>query len=101
MKKVTPLPNRVREAFEGQTYLSLAELANAFQLGYTTLWHHANKGNLPAHSKGFGKYRVHRAFTLGDAQIFWRYLQAPVIPPKPARKKRSTPIGVEKTGRPG
>jgi len=96
-RTITPLPKRVREAFEGRTYLSLAKLAKAFQLGENTLRRHAVNGTLPSHSKGFGKYRIHRAFTLGDAEIFWHRLQPPPVPPKARRKKKLTPAGVAKT----
>jgi hypothetical protein len=98
----TVLPDRVREAFEGNTYLSLQAMADAFQLSTSTLRRHANQGTLPAHSKGFGEYRTHRAFTIGDAEVFWRNLQPAVTPPMPRKKhKRATPAGVEKRNGPG
>lgn len=101
----TVLPNRVREAFEGNTYLSLTQIAHAFQLSESTLRRHLRKGTLPSHSKGAGQYRTHRAFTVGDAETFWRRLQPPVTPPRPPKVRqkhnRATLAGVEKRNRPG
>ena len=65
------LPKRVRVAFRGAVWLSLPDLALAFEISERTMRRHASNGTLPAHRFGAGNERVHRRFTLADAQAFW------------------------------
>lgn len=96
-QQIAPLPKRVQAAFEDRTWLTLRELANAFEFSESTVRRHANDGTLPAHRKGTGRVKVHRAFTLRDVQIFWRRLHTPA-PPKARqpRKNRAIPAGIAK-----
>lgn len=71
------LPKRVLTAFDSSEWLSLPELARAFEISERTMRKHAAKGTLAGHEYGTGDQRVHRAFTRADAARFWHRLNRP------------------------
>ena len=71
------LPERVRAAYKGKNWLSLTQLANAFGISRRTMDKHVENGTLPWHRFGAGEERIRRAFTLADAELFWRRLNQP------------------------
>jgi hypothetical protein len=70
------LPKRVRAAFQDHDWLSLPDLAEAFEMSERTMRKLLVNGTLPWHRFGAGSERIHYRFTRGDAEAFWRqYVQ--------------------------
>lgn len=64
------MPQALREAFSGRTYLPTPELAAVLEMDVTTLRRHADAGDINWHQKGLGAKRPRRVFTLDDAVGF-------------------------------
>lgn len=66
------LPDRVVEAFAGQSTVTLPVLAASIPMDIKTLRKHREAGDLPVHIKGVGVARRHYVCTLADVQEFFR-----------------------------
>jgi hypothetical protein len=60
------VPQRVRDAFAGRTYLSTPEVARLLEMNVVTLREHADAGDIVWRQKGLGAKRPRRVFTLSD-----------------------------------
>jgi len=70
-KRVLALFRRTARSSQGREWLSLPELAEAFEISERTMRKHLSNGTLPSHRFGAGNERIHRRFTLADAKVFW------------------------------
>jgi hypothetical protein len=64
------VPQSVRDAFAGRTYLSTPEVARLLEMNVVTLREHADAGDIVWRQKGRGAKRPRRVFTLGDVVGF-------------------------------
>ncbi len=64
------VPQRVRDAFAGRTYLSTPEVARLLGMNVVTLREHADAGDIVWRQKGLGAKRPRRVFTLSDVVGF-------------------------------
>jgi hypothetical protein len=69
------IPERVRLAFAATPFLSLSGLSVATGWDVKTLRRHCVDGTLIGRTKGFGRVRRHRVFTLADFDGFWERLK--------------------------
>jgi len=64
------VPQAVRDAFAGRTYLSTPEVARVLEMNVVTLRQHADAGDIMWRQKGLGATRPRRVFTLTDVVGF-------------------------------
>ena len=64
------IPDRIRKAFAGRTYLNQTELADALEMNIKTVARHMDEGNLHYHEVGMGKVRPRRRSTLSQVCAF-------------------------------
>jgi hypothetical protein len=64
------VPQAIRDAFAGRTYLSTPELASLLEMNVVTLRQHADAGDIRWRQKGLGAKRPRRVFTFGDVVGF-------------------------------
>jgi hypothetical protein len=64
------IPERIRQAFAGRTYLNQTELADALEMNIKTVARHMNEGNLKYTEVGTGKIRPRRKSTLSQVCAF-------------------------------
>jgi hypothetical protein len=64
------IPERIRKAFAGRTYLNQTELADALEMNIKTVARHMDEGNLKYTEVGMGKIRPRRRSTLSQVCAF-------------------------------
>lgn len=64
------IPERVRKAFAGRTYLNQTELADALEMNIKTVARHMDAGDLKSTTIGMGKQRPRRRSTLSQVLTF-------------------------------
>jgi hypothetical protein len=64
------IPDRIRTAFAGRTYLNQTELADALEMNIKTVARHMDEGNLKYTEIGTGKVRPRRRSTLSQVLAF-------------------------------
>jgi hypothetical protein len=64
------IPERIRKAFAGRTYLNQSELADALEMNIKSIARHMEEGNLKYTEVGMGKVRPRRKSTLSQVCAF-------------------------------
>jgi hypothetical protein len=74
--KVADLPDCVRDAFRQEALLPTKTVAKLLGLHPSGLLAIVHQHNLPSHSKGLGRVRPRRTFSIDEVCRIWHYMSA-------------------------
>lgn len=72
---LSELPPKVLAAFEGRSWLELAEICDALEMTPKTMRRHIAAGNIEWRQNGIGKKHITRVFSIFDVARFWQVIK--------------------------